>query len=516
MLRPVYKISIQQIPTPKWKDRNLSFDLDFITEGEVSSGWETHTNNCVLKFPKNIKLESNSEGIFTSGGTNNLILGGSGTQQSPNVELSLEGTPENVFIYKQITIPPLIMKGDIVTVNYGYLCRKEESAGNIGLNLDFQLVTGGEQIVDGVEIEKRISTEIDLFQGYVSAVNSDTPIEIEMQDNYYLLKRVPFDSTVWNKKTSGNNTSLYALMQHILDLTNAQFNSKNSLYPKLTLLDIPSSITAQFSLGYLDIGELTCAQVLDKLKNQYHFQSTFRGNVLRFGFPIYIDSDISGSSSINQNPTLVANSKNFFCFRDIFNEQNQLVASANIFPSHDLKYSNKDDIIISATVECAVINEISGEETKLGGTKTKKSKLKTFIYWDIPTGTFKDYDMSKQGSKIPQIDIGGEGERHQFFYPVDKSKPNPKYSDLVKLGIEHLQRYHYTGFKGSFTTFGFPYVQWNDNINLEDPIYSDRNGQYKVKEVKYKFGLKGISQEIKVDYRINIKPPVDVGSIFLM
>ncbi len=316
-------------------------------------------------------------------------------------------------------------------------------------------------------------------------------------------------------------------MQHVLDLVNNAFfgNPKFTFqidqinedgvkipvfanpYPKLTLLNVPQSITAQFSLGYLEIGDMTCAQLLEKLKQQYHFESTFRENTLQFGFPIYIDNS-------NAPANLRSNSNNFFCFRDIFNSSNAIQASANIFPTHDLEYSNKDDVELSATVQCKVINKIKGQMTLSGLQKTKVEKLKVFVYWDIITDSFKSINLSTPGSKIP---LGkGEGERHQFYYPVDSSNPNPSIQNLIDLGVEQLKKYHFTGFRGCFTTFGFPFVQWNDNINIIDPIYADRNGQYKIKKVVYKGGMKGQSQEIHLDYKIDVPSPSHVKSFSLM
>jgi hypothetical protein len=496
MLRPFYKISIQQIPTPKWTDRNLNFNLDFLTECEINYGWERHTDKMTLKFPKNIsQLEvNNSNGekaIFAKSGTYNVILGSSGTNLSPN----------------DIPVAPLIMKGDVVVINYGYIYR------NIN-EKEFVCSTGGITI-GNIPINSKISKKDNLFQGYVSNVGSEIPITIEIEDAFYLLKRTPFDLNVWNDKTSGGDTRLYSMMQHILDLVNKNYNGNpkyrnntnisqtidlNNLnnpysgkpyYPYLTLLDIPNSVTAQFRLGYLDIGDMTCAQLLDKLRQQYHFQSSFRGNVLQFGFPIY--DDVLGNKS-------TANSTATFVFRDIYNNKKIQDASANIFPSHDLNYSNKDDVILSATVECATISEIKAK-TLLGVAKTKKSKLKILVYWDIVTSSFKYWDLSKPGTQVPLNPDGGE--RHQFFYPVDKNHPAPTLDLMFELGKNQLYKYHYEGFRGCFTTLGFPFVEWNDNINLLDPIVADRNGQYKVKMVKYKMGMQGLSQEIHLDYRIN-------------
>ena len=175
---------------------------------------------------------------------------------------------------------------------------------------------------------------------------------------------------------------------------------------------------------------------------------------------------------------------------------------------------NKDDVRLSAIVQCKVINLVPGKSTLSGAQKTKVSKLKVLVFWDIVTSSFKHWDLSKPGTKNPEEKDGGE--RHQFYYPVDNTNPNPTIDDLVRYGTAHLKKYHYTGFKGCFTSFSFPYVQWNDNANILYPIMSDRNGQYKIKMVKYKGGIKGQSSEIHLDYKIDIPLPTKVLSIYLL
>ena len=516
MLRPFTKIQIQQVPTPLWGNRNLSFILDFTTDYSIESTWEKHTDNCTIKFPKNISLYANADGIFQASGTYNAILGGSGVPQSENTTI----------LNIPVTVAPLIMKGDIITINHGYIGRNLEDQ-------DFYISTGDISPISTnanstIQSNNLLSTQNNLFQGYVSEVNSGTPIEIKCEDNFYLLKKTPFPKSVWNKtEAPSGNTSLYGLMSYIISLVNTAFyenkdfsvatglNTIPSKYPELSLLDVPNSITAEFSLGYLEIGDMTCAQLLDKLKQQYHLESTFRGNVLQFGFPIYLDASNANLSPIPAN--LLANSNNFFNFRDIYNENNSLICSANIFPSHDLNYVNKDDVVLSATVQCKVINQVAGKSTLSGQQKTKVEKLKVYVYWDSITSTFKSINLSQGQVSNTQTPANKDGgERHEFYYPVDKSNPNPTTQNLIDLGVEQLKKYHYTGFKGCFTTFGFPYVQWNDNINLLDPIYSDRNGQYKVKKVIYKGGLHGLSQEIHLDYKIDVKPNSNPQSIYIL
>jgi hypothetical protein len=75
--------------------------------------------------------------------------------------------------------------------------------------------------------------------------------------------------------------------------------------------------------------------------------------------------------------------------------------------------------------------------------------------------------------------------------------------ELGALAFEQLKKYYYNGFKGTFTTFGIPFVKFGDNVKLIDRKLPERNGLYKVKSIKYSGGIGGIRQQIELDFRIN-------------
>lgn len=102
--------------------------------------------------------------------------------------------------------------------------------------------------------------------------------------------------------------------------------------------------------------------------------------------------------------------------------------------------------------------------------------------------------VKTQGKEFPAND---EGERRTFFF-LGITDTN----ELIKRAKAKLENYYYTGFKGTFTTFGIPFVAQGDNVYLVDKDLPERNGYYKVKSVAYKGGTSGLRQEITVDYLI--------------
>lgn len=77
-------------------------------------------------------------------------------------------------------------------------------------------------------------------------------------------------------------------------------------------------------------------------------------------------------------------------------------------------------------------------------------------------------------------------------------------ADLTKVANAALAKYKVSGFTGSFTTFGMPFVRQGDAVELHDQDVPDRNGQYLVQRVVRSFSVTdGYRQTITLDLRIS-------------
>lgn len=72
--------------------------------------------------------------------------------------------------------------------------------------------------------------------------------------------------------------------------------------------------------------------------------------------------------------------------------------------------------------------------------------------------------------------------------------------EAVKMEFEKLK---FDGYKGSFTTFGVPYVRPGDTAILSDPDYPERAGAYQVETVKTTFGMNGFRREVSPERKIS-------------
>lgn len=291
-----------------------------------------------------------------------------------------------------------------------------------------------------------LDTEI-MFTGYVSKVNSKIPIELELEDSMWLLKQTPAPT-----KTFSANDTLEEILQLLINAVNKNHGTS------FTILAI-----TQTTFGEFQVGNETVAQVLQRLQKQYGFEFYFRGDQLRGGVLIYIEAEA---------------------------QEQQFRFQENII-SDELEYMRKDDIVLSAIAH-NTITEDTGKVCKDGTAKTKHTRLEVLVTLKNGVKTIKEI---KKGDVVPE---NTEGERRTFFFPGAKTV-----TQLADLAYDKLKMYYYTGLKGSFTTFGIPFVRQGDNANIKDPVLPERDGLYKIKKVEYSGGVNGLRQTIHLDYRIN-------------
>lgn len=291
-----------------------------------------------------------------------------------------------------------------------------------------------------------------VFDGYVSEVTSKKPITLKVEDAMFVLKQTPARGLNGKTFFPAKDYTVEKLVSELFKAAGLPF----------TVNELTST-----SVGDFWTNNETIAEVLARFQKDYHFESYFRGNELRVGSWPYLEIDA------------IASGKKLFKFQQ------------NIIED-DLEYRRKDDIVLSAVVS-NTIQQTTGETTKDGKAKTKSVKLEALITYENGASDPKVIIASKDKPLPPNTG----GERHSFIFYGAKT-----IDELVEQGKNKLRQYYYTGFKGKFKTFGIPYVQFGDNVDILDPVLPERNGRYKVKSVKYNGGIDGNRQEIELDYLI--------------
>lgn len=96
-----------------------------------------------------------------------------------------------------------------------------------------------------------------------------------------------------------------------------------------------------------------------------------------------------------------------------------------------------------------------------------------------------------------EVEVGDkDGEVKTFYkYGTDK-KSLTEYANIM------LKNFKYTGYRGSFETFGEPFIRSGDRANLTSLVLPERNGKYIVKSVRRQFGMGGYRQVITLDAKV--------------
>lgn len=401
MFRVVNNITLSQQPSTAWPNRRTVINMNFCNSFEAEDSWRDLTNQGKLVIPKNLYFRDQFNKLQPLHGTN-INVGGFSSSA------------------------PLILRGDKITISAGYKYFARKNADRETTNVN------------------------KVFEGYVSKVDSKIPIEVELEDNMWLLKQTPVDTQTFTPKQG-----LSSILKSLIDKCNSIHGTKFTF-----------NTLTETTFGIFHIGNETACQVLQRLQKEYGFESYFRGNELRSGVIIYIESE--------------AVTKTFEFQKDIL-------------PDHDLEYVRKDDVVLSAVARTTITTQ-TGKLTKDGQAKTKKNRIEVLVTLKDGKKTVREI---KRGDTVPS---NNEGERRTFFFPGAKTV-----QELADLSFEQINKYYYSGMKGSFTTFGIPFMRQGDNVKLIDNYFPERNGIYKIKKIEYSGGVSvGIRQKIHLDYKINI------------
>lgn len=149
MLRLKSKITIRQRANNTFPDRNKVFVIPFLHECRISSSWEALTSTCEIQLPSKAYFkDSNGERISWFGRN----------------------------IYGESTTSPLIMRGDLIEVELGYIYEDYNS-----------------RINSDTEMYKE-------FEGYITEVSNSVPVTIKCQDGMYELGQIQCPIKNWDSK----------------------------------------------------------------------------------------------------------------------------------------------------------------------------------------------------------------------------------------------------------------------------------------------------------------------------
>ncbi len=113
--------------------------------------------------------------------------------------------------------------------------------------------------------------------------------------------------------------------------------------------------------------------------------------------------------------------------------------------------------------------------------------------------------------KLECISHQSNGTIEKYTYPENAGDAelhtlhaggNLKKAALKKFAQAHYNKFLYSGFRGSFTTFGEPFCDHGFIAALEDGIYPEHDGNYLIDKVLIKFGIRGYRREITLGGKV--------------
>lgn len=389
-------VKITQQPSDEYPTRKDVFTFDFINNFELNSSWLNLTDTGKLILPKKVYIK-NKQGKAVTWFGKDLI-----------------SNPNEV---------PILLRGDKIEISLGY------------------------EYYEGADKKTELNK---IFEGYISNIINRMPIELDLEDNMWLLKQVQAPNKTYN-------TSLEEIIKDLLTyVPNQPFTYKDKLNGE--------PIVTTF--GTFTTQNETIAQVLDRLQKDFRFESYFRGNELRCGSIVYYPEDRETK---------------------LFKFQYNVI-------SDTLQYKRVDDVKIGVyvnTFETTVLKT----KNKDGSNKVSTKKVKKFGYYKKGVLTIVDDKPNLFDGEVRTIN--------------GMAMPADKLNDYV---TKELNRVTWNGWRGSFVGFGLPKVKHGDAVNIVDNILPERNGTYMVKQVVTTFGMEGFRQEIHLDLRIDTLSQSQINS----
>jgi hypothetical protein len=101
--------------------------------------------------------------------------------------------------------------------------------------------------------------------------------------------------------------------------------------------------------------------------------------------------------------------------------------------------------------------------------------------------------MNKDNTKT-EVTVGDSDGGVRTFHTYNSSK-----AALTEFANLKLDTIKYTGYTGSFTTLGEPFMRHGDAAKLVSTKLPERNGKYQISAIKRTFGMGGYKQEIELN-----------------
>lgn len=529
-----YNFSDYDSLNPKTFPYNIQKEIFNITDDSILTNW---VNTPMRKF------------ITVEGGVNSLI----------NIDSNINNG--KYFNEKGYRTNPLIRIGDIIVIQVGYLMKTANGntfqtidGGNIGNTNEFS-----SKLPDDLKKASNINNFTDstqeigsfynpdnrwkpynrgyVFRGFVTntSINNDADVEISCEDLMWFYNRAklpnskriydPNDVKVADPITGKKGWTVEMMILDMIEnITNVNelpqscIPATNNGIPSFEKGSISLEGNTSIKVGKVILtGKMGCTigDVLKTLKNDYGCNPFFRPNtdILNFGpfvynsFTNYADPDYTKDMSLNGNSI---GQENFIFITGNWTEEGEKQA---------LDYISKNSTI---SLLGPYFNNV-----KTGYLKNKQNIISTNLEFKrtesnfvgiIAKSIFKtDYTSNDDAAvetkdgrkrKKPKETSAHAGDYGGIQYTIPMLTSSGQAPDDLQKKLENfakmkLNQMHYNGLYGSFTTYGYPYVNPCDRVTILDLSFPERNGTFYIRRVeRISDESNGLLQTIHIDYKI--------------
>lgn len=398
-----------------------------------------------------------------------------------SVQLSNSGVVEETRTSTTVASPSTFSVGQRIKIYLGYTTDPQVAemakTGNTGKSIYNDTGTYDDYLAQfkhtGSDSKKYMSL---MFDGYITKVSLDTPIELECENLASFLRTITCPKVKLKKC-------------EVKD-----FLGEDGRYKFLKdtgLILHPDTASMDFDLGAVELStDLTVADVLTEWSKYglFCYVSDYNGTpAIQIGRAYFSNP---GKDSILNATTTPRPVQIQFDYH-VANNGLGLTSSDKDFLAVGAKGIDSDDKFINITILRNPQFDSSKPESEsnpayryVNETKLTKKAMKAGKRYltDAPNDKV---DM-KLYTKIAFV---------SKTIPIDMKK-------LAEEAIKYLEGYNMTGIEGSLTLFGDLYIRTAQQVELIDRRYPGKNGVYLVEEVNTTFGTDGFRQRITLPYCI--------------
>lgn len=398
-----------------------------------------------------------------------------------SVQLSNSGVVEETRTSTSVASPSTFSVGQRIKIYLGYTTDPQVAemakTGNTGKSIYNDTATYDDYLAQfkhtGSDSKKYMSL---MFDGYITKVSLDTPIELECENLASFLRTITCPKVKLKKC-------------EVKD-----FLGEDGRYKFLKdtgLILHPDTASMDFDLGAVELStDLTVADVLTEWSKYglFCYVSDYNGTpAIQIGRAYFSNP---GKDSILNATTTPRPVQIQFDYH-VANNGLGLTSSDKDFLAVGAKGIDSDDKFINITILRNPQFDSSKPESEsnpayryVNETKLTKKAMKAGKRYltDAPN----DKVDTKLYTKIAFV---------SKTIPIDMKK-------LAEEAIKYLEGYNMTGIEGSLTLFGDLYIRTAQQVELIDRRYPGKNGVYLVEEVNTTFGTDGFRQRITLPYCI--------------